>query len=209
MFAAISLPCSLQSCSQCKLTIHRLVSRKKPAQSFQSTEGLMRCSTTTNAMHRVRGFLPSLRSASGAASAAPCLVSSPSSSSSQAWRMLPAGMPRPAQHALPGFLKDSSDNNAGGSSIRGLSCSSTGINNTNTRCRRGSSVAPALSVDKRAVTPVSSCMLQQRSLRPRQGAGVCHAAQSNNGEGGSQKESGGGKGVVSGVGTSCVTITLP
>lgn len=162
----------------------------------------MRCGTTTNAMHRVRGFLPSLRSASGAASAAPCLVSSPSSSSQRtcAWRMLPAGM--------PGVLKDSSDNNAGGSSIRGLSCSSTGVNNTNTRGRRGSSVAPALGVNGRAVTPVSSCMLQQRSLRPRQEAGVCRAAQSSKGEGGSHEESGGGKGVVSGVGTSRVTIAL-
>lgn len=149
-------------------------------------------------MHRVRGFLPSPHSASGAAIAAPCLVSSPSSShachGTCAWRVLPAGMPRPAQHAVPGFFKD---NNAGGSSIRGLSCSTTGI--TNTRSRRGTSVAPALSGNERAVTPYSSCMLQQRASRPRQGAGVCNAAQSSRGKGGSQKESGGGKGVVSGV----------
>lgn len=101
---------------------------------------------------------------------------------------------RPAQcvHALPAFLTVNSDLNAGGSSIRGLGCSSI---STRTRSRRANMVTPDLG------TSFSGSTLQQPLVfRPGQHAGVCHAATSSNGEGGEQQESG-GKGMVSGIGT--------
>lgn len=102
---------------------------------------------------------------------------------------------RPTQcvHVLPAFLKPSSDLNPGGSSIRGLGCSSS---STRTRTRRAAMVTPALG------TSFSGSMLQPQAFRPGQHAGVCHAAPSSKGEGGEQQESG-GKGVVSGLGAKC------